>query len=154
MGKQYNESQNRFRVLDNLDTTANRLLDLAIVEAKRSLSSTNEEIHPIYFGASALEYGCTLDAVTQLVPRLQDKSQALILLVQADQYGIAHSPFAPARAYLSEHGCENCRVPVHDTKLASSEDDTNDMHQLDKWELKEVLVSDLTPTPPAWTSTQ
>jgi len=86
--------------LDNFNTTANRLLDLAIVEAKRSLSSTNEEIHPIYFGASALEYGCTLDAVTQLVPRLQDKSHALILLIQADQYGIAHSPFAPATSII------------------------------------------------------
>lgn len=100
LGKQYNESQNRFRVLDNLDTTANRLLDLAIVEAKRSLSSTNEQIHPIYFSASALEYGYTLDTVTQLVPRLQDKSHALILLVQADQYGIAHSPFASATSII------------------------------------------------------
>ena len=86
--------------MDNFNTTTNRLLDLAIVEAKRSLSSTNEEIHPIYFGASALEYGCTLDAVTQLVPRLQDKSHALILLTQADQYGIAHSPFAPATSII------------------------------------------------------
>ena len=165
LGKKYNESQNRDRDLDNLNVTAKRLLELAILEAKRSLSDDDDMNHPIYFGAavvfedqsivtsrqrSALEYGCTLDAVSQLAPYLQDESYAPVLLVQADQYGIAHSPFAPARAYLSEHGYEDCRVLVHDTSSLSNDDDAT---QLDRWELKEVLVADLAPTPPAWTQT-
>lgn len=165
LGGKYNESQNRDRDLDNLNVTAKRLLELAILEAKRSLSDDDEDNHPIYFGAavvfedqsivtsrqrSALEYGCTLDAVSQLAPYLQDESYAPVLIVQADQYGIAHSPFAPARAYLSEHGYEDCHVLVHDTSSSSDDDDAT---QLDKWELKEVLVADLAPTPPAWTQT-
>jgi hypothetical protein len=59
-----------------LEETARQLLELAIMEAKSNIS----ELHPIQFGAavvfedgtivtthqaSALEYGCTLDAVSQ-----------------------------------------------------------------------------------------
>jgi hypothetical protein len=94
-----------------------------------------------------LEYGCTLDAVSQLAPHLQEDATPL-LLVQADQYGIAHAPFAPARAFLSEHGFENCQVVVHDVP---SSDDAADVLDMDRWTLKEVFVSDLAPTAPTWT---
>lgn len=160
LGIKYSESSNSINDLDALDITAKRLLELAMMEAKQSVSNENEqEIHPIHFGAavvfedqsihtshqsSALEYGCTLDAVSQLVPYIQDKA-APVLIVQTDQYGIAHSPFAPARAFLSEHGYEDCHVLVHNTAI-------DDVTCLDQWELKSVRVSDLAPTPPAWTT--
>jgi len=166
-------------------TFAKRLLTLAVSEAERS--ATNEagrENHPIHFGAavmfgdgsistshqsSALEYGCSLDAVSQLVPYIEDKQNqqqqqqhqqqhqqeksgvdaadaAPVWIVQADQYGVAHSPFAPARAYLSEHGYGDCRVLVHEPP------DPDDVHYcLDRWCLKTVTVGDLAPTQPTWT---
>mmetsp|Transcript_11960 Transcript_11960/g.17429 ORF Transcript_11960/g.17429 Transcript_11960/m.17429 type:complete len:99 (+) Transcript_11960:1-297(+) len=46
-----------------------------------------------------------------------------VLIVQADQYGIAHAPFAPARAYLSEHGYTNCYVLVHSRYCTTKSDD-------------------------------
>eukprot|EP00536_Pseudo-nitzschia_multiseries_P008672 jgi/Psemu1/198713/e_gw1.224.91.1 len=143
-----------------LRDAAKRLLELAISEAKQSVSNeAGRENHPVYFGAavvfedesvstshqsSALEYGCSLDAVSQLVPYIEDKDCAPVLIVQADQYGVAHSPFAPARAYLSEHDYGDCRVLLHDT-------DVDDVACLDRWHLKEVKVTDLAPTPPTWT---
>jgi hypothetical protein len=67
-----------------------------------------------------------------------------VLMVQVDQYGVAHSPFAPARAFFSEHGYEDCHVLVHVTPL-------DDVTCLDRWHLKEVSIAELAPTPPAWT---
>ena len=37
--------------------------------------------------------------------------------------------------------------------MSSSLSNDDDATQLDRWELKEVLVADLAPTPPAWTQT-
>ena len=73
----------------------------------------------------ALEYGCTLDPVTQLAPLIEQKVKQEIvsndddakikpmLLVQADQFGIAHAPFAKGRAFLTEHGHGDCSVLIH-----------------------------------------
>ena len=161
LGTRYSKSSFRTRDTDSLDETAKRLLELAISEAKRSVSNeSNCENHPIHFGAavlfsdqsistshqsSALEYGCTLDAVSQLAPYIRDEACDPVLIVQADQYGVAHSPFAPARAFLSERGYEDCLVLVHSTAL-------DDVNCLDRWDLKKVSVAELAPTPPAWTT--
>jgi hypothetical protein len=142
-----------------IEVDSKRLLELAILEARSNIS----DLHPIQFGAaaifddgtivttrqaSALEYGCTLDAVSQLAPHFQDQNGTPLLLVQADQYGIAHAPFAPARAFLIEHGFENCQIVVHDAPVSDNDDDIFDF---DKWTLKEVFASDLAPNAPTWT---
>lgn len=36
-----------------------------------------------------------------------------VLIIMIDQYGIAHAPFAQARALLSEHGYGEVKVIVH-----------------------------------------
>lgn len=135
-----------------------KLLELAMAEAQSHLS----ELHPIQFGAAAilddgkivtvnqscaLEYGCTLDAVSQLVPHFRKGSRPLEI-VQADQFGIAHAPFAPARAFLTENGFDECRILVHDPPTIESDDGLYDVSQLN---LKEVYVSDLAPHAPRWT---
>jgi hypothetical protein len=145
-----------FETLEEADSK--RLLELAIMEAR----SNTSELHPIQFGAavifddgvivtsrqtSALEYGCTLDAVSQLASYLQEGATP-VLLVQADQFGIAHAPFAPARAFLTEQGFEHCQIVVHDVPIS---DDDQDVFDIDKWTLKEVFASDLAPNAPTWT---
>jgi len=158
LGEKYSaRASDHFETLVEADSK--RLLELAILEARSNVS----DLHPIQFGAaaifddgtiimtrqsSALEYGCTLDAVSQLAPHFQDQNGTPLLLVQADQYGIAHAPFAPARAFLIEHGFANCQIVLHDAPVSDNDDDIFD---IEKWTLKEVFVSELVPTPPAWT---
>ena len=75
---------------------------------------------------TAIEYGCTLDAVTQLAPLIEqtvnhhraDNIQPT-LLIQSDQYGVTHPPFALARAFLTEHGYNNCNVMFHNQDCSS-----------------------------------
>ena len=65
----------------------------------------------------SLEYGCSLDAVTQLAPAMNAKRSCgldTIQIVQVDQYGIAHPPFAPARAFLVEQGYGHVSIFMHD----------------------------------------
>mmetsp|Transcript_20258 Transcript_20258/g.30209 ORF Transcript_20258/g.30209 Transcript_20258/m.30209 type:complete len:343 (-) Transcript_20258:469-1497(-) len=133
------------------------LFDLSVSEARSNLS---HDIHPIMFGAavlfedgtiatshqlSALEYGCTLDAVSQLASRIKKNGSRPGLIVQTDQYGIAHAPFAPARSFLTEYGFGDCMVLLTKTCLENVED-------IDQWELKQVRAADLAPYTPAWTS--
>jgi len=162
LGTKYSESPYSTRDLYSLDDTSKRLLELAIEKAKQSATKeAGHENHPIHFGAavifenqcistshqcSALEYGCSLDAISQLAPCIQDETCDPALIVQADQYGVVHAPFAPARAFLSEHGYNKCRVLVHHTAL-------DDATCLDRWNLKNVSVSEIAPTPPVWAST-
>ena len=90
-----------------------------------------DELHPIRFGAAvafsdgyiasashkkALEYGCSLDAIGQLAPAIEAHRATAppVVICFADQFGVLHGPFAPARAYLSEFGHVACRVLVHD----------------------------------------
>ena len=37
-----------------------------------------------------------------------------LVIALADQFGVCHAPFAPARAYLAEHGHGAVRVLTHD----------------------------------------
>jgi hypothetical protein len=77
----------------------------------------------------ALEYGCTSDAVVQLMPFLLGAQATLtdtdcdseekererpVLLMQVDQCGLLHAPAAPARAVLVEHGSGSLCVAVHE----------------------------------------
>jgi len=129
-----------------------KLLGQAILASQHD---NRTDLHPIRYGAAvlfsdgtistahqkkALEYGCSLDAVTQLVPSIDKKAKQEspiypTLLIQADQFGIVHPPFAVARAFLSEHGYENCGILVHNTF---------DTHNF----LKVVRVKDLAPSAP------
>jgi hypothetical protein len=85
----------------------------------------------------ALEYGCTSDAVVQLMPfllgmhgSLMDKYSTTategtggkpLLLMQVDQCGLLHAPAAPARAVLAEHGGGSLHVAVHTEQSESGE---------------------------------
>jgi hypothetical protein len=57
---------------------------------------------------AALEYGCTQDVVCQVLPvRRNDNdndqtSHSIVLVVQVDQWGLPHAPFAVARNALCE----------------------------------------------------
>jgi len=113
--------------------------ELLAKSQKSSNFDTRDELHPIRYGAAVLysdgsidvahekkglEYGCTLDAVEQLAPLVHARctvpngelEQLLvrpILLVQTDQFGIAHAPYARGRAFFAEHGYGDCLVLVH-----------------------------------------
>jgi len=155
LGATYAQSARAAVLTDLLSDSWRNLLELATNEARANIS----ENHPIQFGAavsfadgtvatsrqvSALEYGCSLDAVSQLAPNFRGKGPKL--LIQVDQYGVAHSPFAPARAFLSENGYNDCKILVHTG--AVEEDPTNHAN----CSLSEILVSDLAPNAPDWTS--
>ncbi|KAL3658175.1 hypothetical protein V7S43_016805 [Phytophthora oleae] len=70
-----------------------------------------------------LEYGSSLDAVSKLIPFVEDKENGKKeeqnpvkpeFLMQVDQFGILHAPFARARAYFFEFGFLDVPVLVHD----------------------------------------
>ena len=93
---------------------------------------TRDELHPIRYAAGvlyengdidvasqnkALEYGNSIDPVTKLVPKFEEKLRIgvrPIAVLQCDQFGNLHAPFAPARSYLSEYGFRDLVVLVHD----------------------------------------
>ena len=113
-----------------------KLLKFA-TEATVFESQHQRNAHPIRYGAAvlfsdntvsiasqkvAIEYGCTLDAVGQLASIIDKKALQLdedtpgirpILLVQCDQFGIAHPPFAQGRAFLTERGYGDCKILLH-----------------------------------------
>ena len=113
-----------------------KLLKFA-TEATVFESQHQRNVHLIRYGAAvlfsdnsvsiasqkvAIEYGCTLDAVGQLATIIDKKALQLdeetpgirpILLVQCDQFGIAHPPFAQGRAFLTERGYGDCKVLLH-----------------------------------------
>mmetsp|Transcript_16703 Transcript_16703/g.24202 ORF Transcript_16703/g.24202 Transcript_16703/m.24202 type:complete len:386 (-) Transcript_16703:810-1967(-) len=114
---------------------------LKVARSAIDLTDPCSDLHPITYAAAvyfrdksfakavskkALEYGCSLDAVTQLSPILEAKRNRGIEpleLVQIDHFGIAHAPFGAARAFLVEHGYGNLKVFVHsyNTELRSIE---------------------------------
>ena len=135
---------------------AKYLLRLARDISEKDSRST---LHPLRYGAAvlysdgttsvayqkkALEYGCSLDAVGQLAHDIEEKGREgrrPVMLVQADQFGIIHAPFAPGRAFLSEHGYGDCEVAIH----------SNTSDSFKGGEPAEILVvkaSDLAPATP------
>lgn len=82
-------------------------------------SDARLDLHPVSYGAACvfedgssavawqkkcLEYGCSQDAVGQLAPAILSANSRPLVLCMADQFGVAHAPFATARALLCEHG--------------------------------------------------
>jgi cytidine deaminase len=154
LGESYFEHSKKMQV-KSLDDNSKNLLELAMQEARSNVS----ENHPIFFGAavtfedgtivtshqsSALEYGCSLDAVSQLAPRLKESKSPPKLLVQVDQYGICHSPFAPARAFLSENGFGDCQLLIHDVPK-------HNVTNVEDWSFRLISASDLAMNAPDWT---
>jgi cytidine deaminase len=155
LGEAYSNADQADSLKEALDDTSKRLLELAILEAR----SNSTDSHPIHFGAavafedgtiitshqsSALEYGCTLDAVSQLVAHF-DEGVVPTLLVQADQYGVAHTPFAPARSFLSEHGYGDCLILLHEAPI-------HDVSNIASWSFRQIPASNLAPNAPSWTT--
>uniref|UniRef100_A0A7S4QQ05 Cytidine deaminase n=1 Tax=Alexandrium monilatum TaxID=311494 RepID=A0A7S4QQ05_9DINO len=64
-----------------------------------------------------IEYGCTVDAVSLLLPEMlrsrEDVDMPSVFIVQADNFGLAHAPFAAARSLLMEHGFGDVKVCAH-----------------------------------------
>jgi cytidine deaminase len=125
-------------------------MDVAINLYAKALSvnskDSHDSIHPVRLSAAllfddssistawqlkGLEYGCTLDPVSQLLLDAERKKYCLpcnngdiesasrafvkpTMLVMVDQMGIAHAPFAQARSLLSEHGYGYLQILVHD----------------------------------------
>lgn len=103
--------------------------------------NTNASIHPLQFAAALLfddgtietayqmngiEYGCTLDSVSQLIREIERRQYCQpcgsaappvkpVMLAMVDQFGVAHGPFAAARSLLSEHGYGYIEVLMHDS---------------------------------------
>ena len=144
--------------LPKLDA-ARYLLHLAQMISDRD---SRTALHPLQYGAAvlfsdgstclayqkkALEYGCSLDAVTQLAQAIEDKGREPgaprpVLLVQTDQFGVLHAPFATGRAYLSEHGHGHCEIAIHGEPLESSESGGEEASII------LMAVKDLTPSAP------
>ena len=107
-----------------------------------------DKLHPIRLSAAVmfgnndiqvawqlkgLEYGCSLDPVTQLIHEMERRKIAYFeefnddspanneltsysfakYIIMVDQFGVAHAPFARARALLFEHGYGDVQVIVH-----------------------------------------
>jgi hypothetical protein len=120
--------------LDHLDALHPIRLSAALLFDDGSIETT--------WMLKGLEYGNTLDPVTQLVREIERRRicapctaadgtvmSALnfhqagivtkpVMLVMCDQFGVAHAPFAQARCLLTEHGYEYVQVLVHDSEGA------------------------------------
>jgi cytidine deaminase len=118
---------------DSTNETIRRLFDEAMKVNKKDF---NDILHPIRFSAAVclpngsietawqykgLEYGCTLDPVSQLLRSMEiskDETDSVTelpsLLIMIDQYGVCHAPFAQARALLTEYGFGSVKCVVHD----------------------------------------
>ena len=54
-----------------------------------------------------------------------------VLLVQCDQFGIAHAPFASGRSFLTERGFGECKVLIHQQRRSgktSGDAESDDGH--------------------------
>ncbi len=64
------------------------------------------------------EYGYSLDPITKAVAEIEHRKRNSIfpvLIIQVDQFGIFHSPFAAARAHITEMGEGKCLSIIHDS---------------------------------------
>ena len=135
-------------------------------------------VHPIGYGAAAaavfdnnddiriltasqkkaLEYGSTLDAVTQLAPQicplLDDSTTTTstacpllaLVVVQVDHTGHIHAPFASARALLVEHHHAKTTTSIYCLVTNKKDDDDDD----DDHEILLVSAADLAPLVPVF----
>ena len=103
---------------------------------KEALSLAQEQksqtvVYPLVFAAAVcfedgevavaselkgIEYGCTVDAVSLLIPAMQRKranQKTPTVVAQVDNFGVAHAPFAAARSLLIEHGFGDVLIAAH-----------------------------------------
>lgn len=114
------------------DSNLKEAYDAALTVAKQPSQKVQMEVFPIVYAAAVrfedgrisvtselkgIEYGCTVDAVSQLLPEIIRSKEAGLAkpccIVQTDQYGIAHAPFARARSLLVEHGFQDVLLAAH-----------------------------------------
>mmetsp|Transcript_12364 Transcript_12364/g.22441 ORF Transcript_12364/g.22441 Transcript_12364/m.22441 type:complete len:454 (-) Transcript_12364:136-1497(-) len=177
----------KHNVKDNIHDQGIGTKELLKMATDESSKDSRLDLHPIQYGAAVLfsdgtvatahqkkglEYGCTLDAVSQLAhvielkchasksnnldvddpiePRKNEDTVRPVWLVQSDQYGIAHAPFAKSRAFLSEYGYGDCRILLHRSHpdLYIIENGKTDTDRKAELELIEVTVDELAPNPP------
>ena len=180
------------RISSRLKPSQRREKLMRLATEVTAMESHRAHAHPIRYGSAvlfsdgtvaiasqkvALEYGCTLDAVGQLASTIDRKAIQIIedsppcrpiLLVQCDQFGVAHAPFAQGRAYLTERGYGDCKVLIHQQKKEKTlqetsieEEDSIDndvsvtgdgMNVVEATKMKlrllEVEANDLAPAPP------
>eukprot|EP01062_Namystynia_karyoxenos_P062228 TRINITY_DN55143_c0_g1_i1.p1 TRINITY_DN55143_c0_g1~~TRINITY_DN55143_c0_g1_i1.p1 ORF type:complete len:401 (+),score=129.63 TRINITY_DN55143_c0_g1_i1:112-1203(+) len=117
-----------------------------------SASSTGNDWHPLKLGAAVgfsdgsvessaqaicIEYGntvCPVSRLQEFIERRRRQGVRAVVLLQVDQRGLLHAPFAAARAYLTEHGYGDCQTAAHEMDGA----------------IRVVPVSSLVADPPAW----
>jgi hypothetical protein len=173
------------RIPDRLKPSQRREKLMRLATEVTALESHVRHVHPVCYGAAvlfsdgtvafasqkvALEYGCTLDAVGQLANAIDRKAIYIedeepcrpIMLVQCDQFGIAHAPFAQGRAFLAERGYGDCKILLHQLKKRRNRERSGDEDRgvgenlnaenrgdCDKdLRLLEVDANDLAPSPP------
>jgi len=76
---------------------------------------SNKKIKTAY-QSKALEYGATLCPLIKLIAFIEKYKQrgiSPLLILQADQFGILHAPFANARTYLFENNFNDVPILVH-----------------------------------------
>lgn len=150
LGQSLGEKLHHHSLLDTL-AQMNKTVSLYRQELEHAISLARhatihddfDALHPIRYGAAAavldgstvqyatacqrkiLEYGSTLDAVTQLATQLfaAAKSQStveqphvakkVLFLVMSDQYGVLHPPFASGRSFLVEYGFGDALCVFH-----------------------------------------
>ena len=162
-GKQY--SQHCKTVMETLlDDPCLQLWQVA--KSYAALDNQHPGLHPIQYGAAVLfedgsiigahqvkatEYGCSLDAVSQLgrdiLQKQRTENVTPVRIIQVDQFGIAHAPFAPARAFLVEQGFGPVQVIVcsQETYGDGGEEENGGAQFAPGMTVQIVTVHDLTP---------
>ena len=155
VGKSFSNSVRLFTVGDksNLSEDEQKL----VLETTKAAQNGDDrgELHPIQYAAAvlfedgsietscqrkSLEYGCSIDAVTQLLTSIEKKQKEKQttkpkILVQTDQFGIIHTPFATARAFLSEFDDFNMEILVQDLS------DPPDHADIGKFDVNDIAPS-------------
>ncbi|DBA00317.1 TPA: hypothetical protein N0F65_001512 [Lagenidium giganteum] len=114
-----------------------------------TVNDKRDDLYPVRYAAAVLfrdgsirvswqhktlEYGSSLDAISKLIPFIEEKhapnlvvkhtedanaadainASEPLLIAQVDQFGILHAPFARVRAYFFEFDFKDLHVLVHD----------------------------------------
>lgn len=138
-------------ISDDINFNTDHLQKLYQVAIQHTKYDDTDSIHPLRLACACLyddnsievtwmlkglEYGCTIDAVSQMVSRMIQQRlcgdckinisnddtnndnifkmiKNPIMLVNCDQFGIIHAPHAASRALLTEHGFNNLNIMIH-----------------------------------------
>lgn len=156
--KQTFEAQKNFKFTSvedsNVDEKAKKCYKLSLEKSKVKYIESNDQLScvscalfsdgsfSIAFEKRSLEYGTSLDAITQLAEAIETKTKTkdifLEYICQVDPFGFAHAPYASGRAFLHEYGHGQCNVICH----------VLDSTQSDKVKWSVVKAEDLMPDSP------